>query len=153
MKNKDSYKLRIITFGLTFLISIVSLQAQIVTKEEMDNLRYVTGFTKVGNFPAVAVAIPNEESNYVSRAAGKAYVLIANGNGWKKHKVDCLRGISLSDDGKIWYASSLKVEDVCVQAVDLSYSADGGKTWSGSNFQGFNPSSNIGTDFFVYGYR
>lgn len=147
MKKENPFRVKILTLVLMILVSLISINAQNVTNSDLNNLQYVTGFTAVGKYPAIAVAIPKDESNYVFRAAREAYILTATVNGWRKNKIDCLRGISVSDDGKIWYASSFRNEDMCVQIFDLSYSPDNGKTWRASNFQGFNPSSGIGTDF------
>ncbi|MBX7174049.1 MAG: hypothetical protein K1X72_23965 [Pyrinomonadaceae bacterium] len=106
--------------------------AQILTKQEMANLAFSSGYTGVGNFPPLAIVLPKNVSN-------QAYLLVKETNDWKKRKFDCLHGVSLSNDGKIWVVSSRLVDGQCIYQYDLSYSPDGGKTWNSSG-QGFNPS-------------
>ena len=120
MKNK---LVKILTIGFCIFIGIGTAQAQTVSREEMKNLVLVAGYTGVGAFPAVVVAGPKDVVIEDKKAVEKIYLLNASPNGWQKSEINCVRGISMAADGKIWLVTNEHSNpgSDCVSAYDLSY--------------------------------
>lgn len=142
MNNKLNNVGKFILIGICLMLGVINTYSQTLTNSDMKNLVLVKGYTGVGTFPAIAIAIPKDMVIEDKRVANKVYLLTASATGWTKKEITCVRGISMSNDGKIWLATSdlAGPNEGCVHAYRISFSNNGGKMWKSST-GGFNPSN------------
>ena len=138
MIDKKILEKNILAVSLLLTAFCFAVNAQVLTKKEMANLDFSQGFTAVGKFSPVAIALPKDQSAE-NVTPQEAYLLVKTSRGWKKKEIDCLRGVGLSNNGKIWVVRSMLVEGLCINKYEMSYSKNGGLSWEDSS-EGYNPS-------------